>query len=200
MTDETRDLTFGIYDRLIDHRHCFADVVLAPAGEDGEPDWAKADPANVQALPADEWPEDEPSARAACVLVSDVAGCDPDATFLIRLADGKPELIQIHGPESDRPIAEQIIARDMGAEPPKREPSGLQKSMALLQARLSSRPAAANDNTPSPSKLDSWGKLSFTWFDDIGTEAKKETVVKGFRHLRSAHAVVTADCARSAKT
>ncbi|MCP2132823.1 hypothetical protein [Bradyrhizobium ottawaense] len=79
-TAEIRDLTFGIYDTLTDHHHCYADVVLAPAGEDGEPDWAKADPANVRKLPADEWPEDEPSAPAACVLVSDVAGCDQDAT------------------------------------------------------------------------------------------------------------------------
>jgi hypothetical protein len=170
---------FGIYDVLTDHHHCFADVVLCPAGDDGEPDWTKASPASVEKLPGDEWPEDEPSARAACVLVSDVAGCEPDTTFLIRLNDGKPELIQIHGPESDRPVAEQIIARDIGAEPPKREPSDLQKSMALLQARLSSKPAAANDNSLSPSKMDSWGKLTFTWFDDIGTEAKKETVVKG---------------------
>ncbi|MEY9880480.1 AAA family ATPase [Bradyrhizobium sp. USDA 329] len=178
-TNETRDVTFGIYDILTDHGHCLADVVLAPAGEDGEPDWAKADPANVRALPSDEWPEDEPSARAACVLVSNVAGCDPDATFLIRLADGKPELIHIHGPESDRAVAESIIARDIGAEPPKREPTNLQKASALLRARLLSKPTPANDNSLSPSKLDSWGKLTFTWFDDIGTEAKKETVVKG---------------------
>jgi hypothetical protein len=178
-TEETRDLTFGIYDVLTDQGHCLADVVLAPAGEDGEPDWAGADPANVRKLPADEWPEDEPSARAACVLVSDVDGCDPDGTFLIRLDDGKPEVIQIHGPESDRAVAESIIARDIGAEPPKREPSKLQQSMALMRARLLFKPVAANDNTQSPAKLDSWGKLTFTWFDDIGTEAKKETVVKG---------------------
>src|SRR4051794_35428970 len=112
-SNEALEITFGIYDQLIDHRHCFADVVLAPAGEDGEPDWAKADPANVRKLPADEWPEEGPSARAACVLVSDVAGCEPHTTFLIRLNDGTPELIQVHGPESDRPIAEQIIARDI---------------------------------------------------------------------------------------
>lgn len=179
MTDEIRDITFGIYDTLTDHRHCVADVVLAPAGEDGEPDWAKADPANVEKLPGDEWPDDEQSARRACVIVSNVDGCDPDATFIVRLNDGTPELIHIHGPESDRPVAEQIIARDIGAEPPKREPSQLQKSIALMQARLLSKPAAANDNTQSPAKLDSWGKLTFTWFDDIGTEAKKETVVKG---------------------
>jgi hypothetical protein len=179
MTDETRDLTFGIYDTLTDHHHCYADVVLAPAGEDGEPDWSKADPANVEALPADEWPDDEQAARRACVIVSNVDGCDPDATFIVRLNAGTPELIHIHGPESDRPVAEQIIARDIGAEPPKREPSKLQKSAALLRARLLSPLAAANDNTPSPSKMDSWGKFTFTWFDDIGTEAKKETVVKG---------------------
>src|SRR5690349_16237672 len=118
MTDENGAITFGIYDRLIDHHHCYADVVLCPAGDDGEPDWDKASPASVEKLPGDEWPEDEPSQRAACVLVSDVTGCDPDATFLIRLNDGKPELIQIHGPEADRAVAESIIARDIGAEPP----------------------------------------------------------------------------------
>jgi hypothetical protein len=181
MTDgnEIRDLTFGIYDRLTDHRHCVADVVIARAGEDGLPAWDKADPANVEALPADEWPDDEQTARRACVLVCNVDGCDPDTTFLVRVDDGKPDLIQIHGPESDRPVAEQIIARDIGAEPVIRPKSDLQKSAALLRARLFSPLAAANDNTLSPSKMDSWGKFTFTWFDDIGTEAKKETVVKG---------------------
>ncbi|WP_439360700.1 hypothetical protein [Bradyrhizobium sp. DASA03007] len=53
-TNDTRDLTFGIYDILTDHHHCHADVVLAPASEDGEPDWARADPANIRKLPADE--------------------------------------------------------------------------------------------------------------------------------------------------
>ena len=98
--DTRRDLTFGIYDTLTDLCHCSADVVLAPAGEDGEPDWQKADPANVEALPADEWPEDEQTARRACVMVSNVDGCDWEATFIVRLDDGKPDLIQIHGPES----------------------------------------------------------------------------------------------------
>jgi hypothetical protein len=147
--EDNRDITFGIYDILTDQGHCLAEVVLAPAGEDGEPDWDKADPANVQKLPADEWPEDEPSARAACVLVSDVDGCDRDATFLIRLVDGKPELIQIHGPESDRPVAESIVSRDIGAEPAPSRPSTLQAAAGLLSARLSSRPTPANDNRPS---------------------------------------------------
>lgn len=144
--NETRDITFGIYDVLTDHHHCFADVVLAPARDDGEPDWEKVDPANVEKLPADEWPDDEQAARRACVIVSNVDGCDPDATFIVRLNDGTPELIHIHGPDSDRPVAEQIIARDIGAEPPKREPSKLQKSMAALRARLLS---PANDNQKS---------------------------------------------------
>lgn len=137
MSIETRDLTFGIYDTLTGHHHCFADVVLAPACEDGGPDWTKADPANVQPLPADEWPEDEQSARRACVIVSNVDGCDPDATFIVRLDDGKPELIQIHGPESDRPVAEQIIARDIGAEPIIRPKSALLESMDSLTEKLS---------------------------------------------------------------
>lgn len=143
--DFLRDVTFGIYDVLTDHHHCIADVVLAPADEDGEPDWDKADPANVRKLPADEWPDDEQSARAACVIVSDVDGCDPDATFLIRLNDGKPELIQINGPESDRAVAESIIARDIGAEPVVRPKSTLQESMDKLAANLAGEPAQHPD-------------------------------------------------------
>jgi len=123
--------------------------VLAPAGEDGEPGWDKADPANFESLSADEWPEDVQAARRACVIVRNVDGCDPEATFVIRLDDGSPELTQIRGPESERPVVEQIIARDIGAEPPKRDPSDLQKSAALLRARLLSPPVAANDNWPS---------------------------------------------------
>ncbi|MFT4116577.1 AAA family ATPase [Bradyrhizobium sp.] len=147
--DETRDLTFGIYDTLTDHQHCSADVVLAPVGEDGEPDWENASPTNVRKLPADEWPEDEPSARAACVIVSSVDGCDPDAAFLIRLNDGKPELIQIQGPESDRAVVESIIARDIGAAPPEHGSPTLERATGLLRARLLSKPAAANDNRQS---------------------------------------------------
>jgi DNA repair protein RadA/Sms len=144
--DFNRSRTFGIYDSLTDHRHCFADVVLCPAGEDGEPAWGKADPANVEVLPADEWPEDEQTARRACVMISNVDGCDWEATFLLRLNDGKPDIIQIHGPESDRPVAEQIIARDIGAEPVIRPKSALLESMDKLSEKL--RPKAANDNAP----------------------------------------------------
>jgi hypothetical protein len=143
--NETRDITFGIYDRLLDYHHCYADVVLAPAGEDGEPDWTKADPANVEKLPGDEWPDDEQSARAACVIVSDVDGCDPDATFLIRLNDDKPELIQIHGPESDRAVAESIIARDIGAEPVVRPRSALLTSMEKLAGSLAGKTYEQSD-------------------------------------------------------
>lgn len=134
--NDTRDLTFGIYDSLTDQGHCLADVVLAPAREDGEPDWAKADPASVEKLPAHEWPEDEQTARRACVIVSDVDGCDRDATFIVRLEDGKPELTQVHGPESDRPIAESIIARDIGAEPVIRPKSALMEGMDRLAEKL----------------------------------------------------------------
>ena len=144
MTAETRDLTFGIYDRLADHRQCLADVVLAPAGEDGEPDWTKTDPANVEKLPADEWPQDEQTARRACVIVSDIAGCDPDASFIVRLNDGTPELIHIHGPESDRPVAEQIIARDIGADPIVRPKSALFESMEKLAEKLAGKDQQAD--------------------------------------------------------
>jgi hypothetical protein len=137
-TTETRDLTFGIYDRLYDHGHCTADVVLAPATADGEPDWERADPANVEALPADEWPEDEQQAKRACVIVSNVDGCDPESTFIVRLDPETrgPEFVQVHGPEADRPIAENIIARDIGAEPAVPPKTKLMESLDALSVKF----------------------------------------------------------------
>lgn len=154
-TDSRESLVLGIYDRLYDHGHCAVDVVLAPAKDDGAPDWERADPATVEALPHDIFPAD--AADRACVIVSNVDGCDPDATFLVRFVDDKPDLIQIHGPEIDRPIAEQIIARDIGAEPPPPPPkSRLQESLARLAEKFEreaeQRHQAANDNNPPDGK------------------------------------------------
>ncbi|PWJ84877.1 RecA-family ATPase [Pseudaminobacter salicylatoxidans] len=146
--DSRESLVFGIYDRLRDHDHCAVDVVLVPTMADGEPDWAKADPANVEALPADEWPEDERVASRAAVLVDHVDGCWTDSSFVIRLNGDTPELIQIHGREEDRPVAEQIIARDIGAEPPVSVASKLQESLAKLTEKFAREREAANDNTP----------------------------------------------------
>lgn len=181
-TSETRDLTFGIYDRLYDHGHCTADVVLAPATADGEPDWERADPANVEALPADEWPEDEQQAKRACVIVSNVDGCDPESTFIVRLDPETrgPEFVQVHGPEADRPIAENIIARDIGAEPAVPPKTKLMESLDALAAKFERETEerhakAANQNDQ---KI---GKFTVTRFRDLGHARPKKHIVKGVR-------------------
>jgi len=144
--DSLEAFIFGIYDRLYDHGHCVADVVLAPANAEGEPDWENAGPANVSSLPADEWPQDEQSAKRACVIVDHVDGCSEDSSFLIRLDGRTPEMFQIHGPDADFPVAESIVGRDLAATPKPREPGKLAQSMAKLTAEL----AAKKSQTPAP--------------------------------------------------
>jgi hypothetical protein len=146
---DIRDLTFGIYDRLYDHDHCTADVVLVPAKADGTPDWKRADPANVESLPADDWPDNPADAARACVIVSNIDGCQSDSTFIVRMNGTAPELIQVHGPDADRDIAFAIIARDIGAEPPVSVASKLQESLAKLAEKFERETEArhaANDN------------------------------------------------------
>lgn len=142
----------GIYDRLLDHGHCSADVVLAPADADGEPDWENTGPANVSSLPDDLWPDDLSDAKRACVIVSNIDGCDPASTFIVQLhhETGIPGMFQIHGPDIDRVVADSIIGRDLGNRPPPKEPTELQKAMKKLTAELSRPlPVAANDNKPA---------------------------------------------------
>lgn len=189
--DSRESLVLGIYDRLYDHDHCAVDVVLAPAKDDGTPDWDRADPATVESLPHDIFPED--AADRACVIVSNIDGCNPDATFLVRFVDDKPDLIQIHGPEADRPIAEQIIARDIGAEPPVSVASKLQESLAKLAEKFEreteQRHQAANDNNPPAGKApwqaidpaDYAGKPvpSRQWYIDGMIPARNVTLLSG---------------------
>ena len=131
--DITRaDLIFGVCDRLFDHGHCVSDVVLVPADADGRPDYERADPANVEALPADEWPANDMDADRAAVIVSHVDGCSEDASFLVYLVDNQPQILKIHGPDDDRVIGESIIARDIGARPVQPPPSKLAESFAKL--------------------------------------------------------------------
>ncbi len=183
LNDSRQSLIFGVCDRLYDNGHCITDVVLVPANENGEPDFDRADPANIEALPADEWPEDERAANRAAVIVSNIAGCHEDSTFLVTIKeDGDPVILHIHGPETDRDIAHAIIGRDIGAAPVDRPPSKLSESMAKLREELfppKPAPAAANDNIPSPARQSAWGKLELKWFDDIGNEAKRDAMVKG---------------------
>ncbi|KAF5887218.1 AAA family ATPase [Rhizobium sp. PEPV16] len=153
-SDCRQALIFGIYDRLYDHGHCSVDVVLAPADEAGKPDWENTGPANVSSLPNDEWPADEHTEKRACVIVSNIDGCDRDSTVIVTLhhETGIPGMFQIHGPEIDRVVADSIIGRDLGNRPPPKEPTELQKSMVKLREELFPPPAAvplaANDNAP----------------------------------------------------
>ena len=141
-------LLFGIYDRLLAHDRATVNVVLVPADADGQPDWAKADPANVENLPADEWPADPKQASRAAVIVDQIDGCDPETSLLVFLRkDGQPSVEQIAGPPADAEIAMLMIGRDIGAKPPKRKPSALSESLAKLTADLFP-PPAANDNKP----------------------------------------------------
>ncbi|MGO7965275.1 AAA family ATPase [Rhizobium ruizarguesonis] len=148
-----------IYDRLLDHGHCSADVVLAPADGDGGPDWENTGPANVSSLPHDLWPDDLTEAKRACVIVSNIDGCDPDSTFIVTLhhETGIPGMFQIHGPEIDRVVADSIIGRDLGNRPPPKEPTELQKSMVKLREELfAPQPAAhvaTNDNAQHDERL-----------------------------------------------
>lgn len=147
--DSRESLIFGIYDRLTDHGHCTADVVIAPAKNNGQPDWENTGPANVSALPGDQWPDDVDEANRACVIVSDVDGCDRDSTFIVMVhpETGVPGMFQCQGPEIDRDVADSIVGRDLGNRPPKKEPTKLQASLAKLTEDLT-RPAPANDNKP----------------------------------------------------
>lgn len=154
--DSRQALIYGICDRLYDHGHCVTDVVLVPATAEGAPDWDVADPANVQALPADEWPVDERDAARCAVLVDHIDGCDQNTSMLIFLrADQQPSMIQLAGPGADADIAMRIIGRDIGAKPPERPMSPLSESVAKLTQSFCDFPpeaaplagvVAANDN------------------------------------------------------
>lgn len=164
-----QDQLFAIYDRLSRHGHCAPDVVLVPPTADGGPDYAKADPANIEALPDDEWPADAKIAERAVVLIDLVAGCHEDSSFILHLQEDGPQIVQIHGPETDCVVAEAIIARDVEFRPVPRPLGKLAASFRALMAegaaapltnaqaaglreiaeRFESRPVAANDNKPA---------------------------------------------------
>lgn len=151
-SDSREAMIFGVYDRLADHENCVADVVLVPADESGAPDWDRADPTNLESLPADEWPEDERAAMRAAVIVDHIDGCSGDTSMLVFLRENdEPSMIQIAGPEADRDIAHAIIARDIGAAPVVRPPSKFAEGLAKLREELfapKAPPVAANDNKP----------------------------------------------------
>lgn len=147
--DDSREaLIFGICDRLYDHGHCTTNVVLAPAKEDGTPDWERAAPASLEPLEADEWPVDPIVAQRAAVLIDHIDGCDKATSLLVFLHDdGHPTWQQIAGPDDDADIASRIIGRDIGAKPPATPPSSLKEASEKLLAEIKP-PVAANDNHP----------------------------------------------------
>lgn len=136
--DSLESIIFGIYDQLEKHDNCTVDVVLAPATAEGEPDWDKASPATVESLPDDVWPDDDLAAKRVCVIISNVAGCDPDSTFIVRLdpETRAPEFVHIHGTGDDRIVAEAIVARDIGAAAPPPPKSKMMESLAKLAEKF----------------------------------------------------------------
>jgi len=146
-------IIFGLCDRLWDHGHCITNVVLAPAKEDGSPDWQRAAPECLESLPADEWPDDDQTARRVAVSDDGIDGCARDTSYLLWVDDdGQVQHGRIAGLADDEAIAEAIIARDIGAEPPKRERGRVaQAAEKLRQDLFPLKPA--NDNAPPAAAL-----------------------------------------------
>ncbi|WP_144708696.1 AAA family ATPase [Aminobacter sp. J15] len=131
-----------------DHGHCITNVVLGPAKEDGSPDWQRAAPEFFESLPADEWPDDDQTARRVAVSVDGIDGCARDTSYLLWVDDdGQVQHGRIAGSADDEAIAEAIIARDIGAEPQKRDPGMVaQAAQKLREDIFPLKPA--NDNAP----------------------------------------------------
>lgn len=154
-------IIFGICDHLYDQGNCVTNVVLAPAKADGTPNWENASPVNLEALPADEWPEDPITERRAAVIIDHVAGCSKESSFLYFFDDNDQlRLSQIAGRTEDRTITENIVARDMDLPLAERPASPMMPELADIAERFEKKheqenperygkpPAAANDNHP----------------------------------------------------
>lgn len=150
--DALASIFYGIYDRITDHGHALANVVVAPADENGDPDWKKAHPSNLEQPSSDSGPADMAEVKRWAVLVDDISGCD-DATSILVWLDaetGQPHMAQIEGPEADADIAMRIIGRDIGAAPPPKEIK--LGPLASSRAQFIEKRAPANDNVP----IDPW--------------------------------------------
>lgn len=182
LTCESREsIVFGIYDRLLDHGHAVINVAMAPALPDGSPNFGRADPANIEALPADDWPDNPQDEKRVIIVVDQIDGCAPETSMMLFFSDfGQPFMEQIAGPEADADIAMRIIGRDIGARPPESPTRPLQESVARLSADLAAwktTPLAANDNKPSAAKPRE--RFSVDWFCDIDEDMPKEEILKG---------------------
>lgn len=150
---------YGICDRINDHGHALANLVVAPADAEGTPDWEHAHPTNLEPPSSDSDPADIAEVKRWAILVDDISGCDDETSMLIWLdaATGQPNMAQIEGPAPDGDIAMRILGRDIGAAPPLREysPSALAKSLDSFLGGDAKERTPANDNNPSgaPSTL-----------------------------------------------
>lgn len=186
---ERESFIWGMADRLLDHHHCTINVGLAPAKDDGSPDWARTAPETLENIAYGEWPEDDIIAARAVVLIDEIDGCDAKTSAVISLSDdGMPKFMQIAGPETDRIVAEQIIARDIGAEPPKPDAGAVAKAACRLAEKLS-RPAPANDNK-QPEGQPQWQAIDPAdyagrpvpprqWYIDAMIPARNVTLLSG---------------------
>ena len=188
--DDSREaLIFGICDHLCDHGNCVTNVVLAPAKADGTPDWVNASPVNLEALPADEWPEDPVTERRAAVIIDHVAGCSKDSSFLYFFDDSDQlHLSQIAGRTEDRAIIENIVARDLDLPLAERPASPMMPELAELAERFEKKheqenperygqpPAAANDNHPLERYLAAFGGSKSVLMNDKIYNAEIEKI------------------------
>lgn len=188
-TDSRESIIFGIYDHLLNHGHCVPNVVLAPAKVDGTPDWENAGPANLEDLPADEWPNDPITERRAAVIIDHVAGCSEQSSFLYYFdSTERLHLTQIAGPDADKVIAENIVARDMDLPLAERPASPMMPELADIAERFEKKheqenperygkpPAAANDNHPLERYLAAFSGPKSVLMNDIIYDAVIEGV------------------------
>ncbi|MBB4571734.1 AAA family ATPase [Rhizobium leucaenae] len=151
--NEIAAIYYGVLDRIIDHQHASADIVVAPAKEDGQPDWDQASPLNLEKPSSDSGPADMAEARRWAILIDDIDACDGGTSLLLNIdpASGEPIIEQIAGPNTDRDIAIRVLCRDIAAKPT-RKPFELGKlAQGILDAWEASKapPPAANDNEPA---------------------------------------------------
>lgn len=153
--DGIASIYYGLSDRIFDWRHAVSHIVVAPAKEDGQPDWERAAPETLEQPSSDSGPADMAEVARWAVLVDEIDGCDAKTSMLLWLdpETAEPKMAQIAGPDADGDIAMRIIGRDIGATPPPKEykPGPLSASLLKLAEKMNP-PPAANDNKPQAEK------------------------------------------------
>ncbi|RDL52096.1 hypothetical protein BLJAPNOD_03247 [Ensifer sp. M14] len=153
--DGIASIYYGLHDRIFDWGHAVSHIVVAPAKEDGQPDWERAAPETLEQPSSDSGPADMAEVARWAVLVDEIDGCDAKTSMLLWLdpETAEPKVAQIAGPDADGEIAMRIIGRDIGAMPPPKEykPGPLSASLLKLAEKMNP-PPAANDNKPQAEK------------------------------------------------